>query len=485
MFRYQRLPTFVGVGLLAALVIAVLAFLAASSFGPRTADADPHPGQSEDVVIIGGSTLDPTCSSSNATDANVMDWTGGGCLPLEGAVGELGDFTFTPMEPAAVSAASLAPFDTAVLNVASDAVRCNTNVLSPTAQADLIAFVGSGNKLIIYDSECFPGPVDYSWLPFPFTTSNPGALGEPGTLTIVEDNTLSTDTADPSCAGGDPHCIDVANLGPNTDAVGDMNVMTTFDPNWCLDMSGTNAAGVTGPVHTYAKYPKNTDAGLIIYNGLDQDYQYGDDPDLRKMWVQELQQPFNPSGLPCGFTVVGISLTPETATNDIGTSHTVTATVTDLLGDPIEGVEVLFEVTDGPNAGATGTCSANADCTTDANGQVSFTYTDAAGNVEDPDTIEGCFLPEQDEVDTMPNQMVVEPELACDTATKEWVEPEPEPTPTPTPTAVAEAVELPTTGGAPSDGGSSALPWLAAIAGAIAVTSAGGFWFAYQRRRVR
>ena len=58
----------------------------------------------------------------------------------------------------------------------------------------------------------------------------------------------------------------------------------------------------------------------------------------------------------------------------------------------------------------------------------------------------------------------------------------PTPTPAPTPTPIAQ---LPATGGAPSDGGSSVLPWLAAIAGAIAVMGAGGVWLAYQRRRVR
>ena len=62
--------------------------------------------------------------------------------------------------------------------------------------------------------------------------------------------------------------------------------------------------------------------------------------------------------------------------------------------------------------------------------------------------------------------------------------PTPSPTPTPTP-VVAEVVQLPTTGGTPSDGGSSALPWLAAIAGVIAAMSGGGLWLAYQRRRVR
>ena len=54
------------------------------------------------------------------------------------------------------------------------------------------------------------------------------------------------------------------------------------------------------------------------------------------------------------------------------------------------------------------------------------------------------------------------------------------PTPTPKPTPVV----LPASGGTPSDGGSSALPWLAAIAGAIALIGSGA-WFAYQRRRVR
>jgi LPXTG-motif cell wall-anchored protein len=71
----------------------------------------------------------------------------------------------------------------------------------------------------------------------------------------------------------------------------------------------------------------------------------------------------------------------------------------------------------------------------------------------------------------------------CDTATKTWETPTPTvlaATATPTPTIAA----LPSAGGTPSDGGSNALPWLAAIAGAIALIG-GGAWFAYQRRRAR
>ncbi len=360
-------------------VVAILLLSAA------IAAANPHTGQSQNVVIIGGSTLDTGDCLGSGTEANNMGFTLGGCLPVTGSGGELGDFTFAAMAPSAVSAASLASYDTIVLNMASSAMACDPNSLTSQQKSDIVSSVGSGKKLIIFDSECSVGGVglDYSWLPYPFTTANPGALGAYGTLTIVEENTLSTSNP------ADTHYIDAVHLGSSIDAVGDMNVMTTYNPNWCLDMSGTNALKVSGPVHTYAKYPSGTDLGLIIYNGLDQNYQgYGlNDPVLRKVWVQELQQPFNPSNLPCGFTVVGITLTPLTATNNVGTSHTVTAKVTDVLGKPIPGVLVTFNVISGPNAGATGTD------TTDANGQATFNYQDAGG--AGTDVIEASFVNQQ------------------------------------------------------------------------------------------
>ncbi len=66
-----------------------------------------------------------------------------------------------------------------------------------------------------------------------------------------------------------------------------------------------------------------------------------------------------------------LTAAPPTATNELGidSSHTVTATI---LGDA-GGTLVNFAV-EGQNAGATGTCTPNPDCTTDADGQVSFTY---------------------------------------------------------------------------------------------------------------
>lgn len=69
----------------------------------------------------------------------------------------------------------------------------------------------------------------------------------------------------------------------------------------------------------------------------------------------------------------GIVLGPATATNPVGTNHTVTATVVDAAGAPIPGATVTFNVLTGPNAGVTG------NAVTNASGQASFTYTDSGG----------------------------------------------------------------------------------------------------------
>jgi hypothetical protein len=81
-----------------------------------------------------------------------------------------------------------------------------------------------------------------------------------------------------------------------------------------------------------------------------------------------------------------LSLDPLTATNPVGTQHTVTATVTNTDDTPRSGVLVEFVVT-GANAGAAGTC-VPADCTTGADGKVTFTY---AGTNEGDDTINAAI----------------------------------------------------------------------------------------------
>jgi hypothetical protein len=69
---------------------------------------------------------------------------------------------------------------------------------------------------------------------------------------------------------------------------------------------------------------------------------------------------YNPGGGP-----LLLALAPPAATNTVGTTHTVTATVTQ-DGNPVEDVTVVFTVT--------GSVTTSGTCDTDASGMCSFTY---------------------------------------------------------------------------------------------------------------
>jgi hypothetical protein len=85
------------------------------------------------------------------------------------------------------------------------------------------------------------------------------------------------------------------------------------------------------------------------------------------------------------FVSSNISLSPLTATNPVGTTHTVTATVLE-NNEPAQGKEVTFTVTAGPHAGTTGTDI------TDAVGQATFTY---LGVTAGTDTIQASYIDPQ------------------------------------------------------------------------------------------
>lgn len=61
-----------------------------------------------------------------------------------------------------------------------------------------------------------------------------------------------------------------------------------------------------------------------------------------------------------------MTLDPAASTNPVGTSHSVTATVLDQNGQPVQGATVRFAVT--------GASSTSDSCITNASGQCSFTY---------------------------------------------------------------------------------------------------------------
>lgn len=134
----------------------------------------------------------------------------------------------------------------------------------------------------------------------------------------------------------------------------------------------------------------------------------------------------------------GIVLAPDTATNPVGTDHTVTATVVNTLGQPIVGRTVTFSVISGPNAGAGGSG------VTDGSGQASFTYTGSGG--PGSDEIQASFI---DDTGTTVTSNVV---------TKIWQDistptntPADTPTNTPTATHGGELTRTPTATLAPTN----------------------------------
>jgi hypothetical protein len=80
--------------------------------------------------------------------------------------------------------------------------------------------------------------------------------------------------------------------------------------------------------------------------------------------------------------ITNIDLTPDSATNVVGSSHTVTATVKE-NGIPVVGTTVAFTVVSGPHAGTTGTA------VTDGSGTAQFTYVSSAAGT---DTIEASYV---------------------------------------------------------------------------------------------
>ena len=74
---------------------------------------------------------------------------------------------------------------------------------------------------------------------------------------------------------------------------------------------------------------------------------------------------------PILFSTVGLS--PVTATNPVGTDHTVTAFAQASSGAPVPGVQISFLVLTGPNAGKNGTGNTGAD------GKTTFKYHDDGG----------------------------------------------------------------------------------------------------------
>jgi len=218
--------------------------------------------------------------------------------------------TFTSLDTSGVNAASLTGKDTLVF------WGKNPSTLSAQDKADINAWIANGGKLIIWDSEtaAAAGGFDYTWLTYPFSVAAPGAYGATGwPLWIEEENQLSTFAAG-------PYQINNLSLSQNTDAVGDAAIFTARNPtDWCVDMRARNVLQVTGPTHVYSK---SFGSGIVIYSGLDWDYQTAD---LKKM----LRQEFDANYLPCTVHWTGnIEVTKSANKAVYVKGETITFTVT-------------------------------------------------------------------------------------------------------------------------------------------------------------
>ena len=178
-------------------------------------------------------------------------------------------------------------YDTVVLSP-----LCDLGTLPADFRKALSLWVGGGHKLIIQDSDSCSGQPDYSFLPFKFATSNPGAKGASSDLLIhVEENSIANTRKE------DPSFLDIPNWlaskNGNHNELGDSNTIKEYAPEWCGTLFGTNVLHVNGFMGAYAHYG----SGLIIYDGFDVDQVAS--PAYRRLVTRELAQSFDPDGLPC------------------------------------------------------------------------------------------------------------------------------------------------------------------------------------------
>jgi hypothetical protein len=257
----------------------------------------PAHGESRQVLVIGnpkgklGTDGDyPPLAYSSSKAAGASD------------ASVYGRMTFTRLDPEDATISALTKPDTVVLTQVC-AVKTRVGTRFKNA---LMAWVAQGHKLIIQDSDlCGVHEVpDYSFLPYRFATSNPGATGSPSdTLLFVEENGLGNGKPN------DPAFLNIpawlASAGGNNNELGDSNTIVAWDPRWCGHLFGTNVLKKNGFAEAYTHYGR----GLIIYDGFDIDQHAS--PAYRQLLTRELAQPFDPDNLPCSAHLSDFILTTD------------------------------------------------------------------------------------------------------------------------------------------------------------------------------
>lgn len=328
-------------------------------------------------------TAGPGSGSSLFVNA-VGDPSWGGVPIGTGDTGTFGGVNFTDVPASTVEANpdnAFDGFDTIVLYEVCDLTAY------PSLATAVNNFLLDGGKVIIFTADgCASNGLglvpNYSTFLFPFTSSNPGPEGASGSYTSIEPSSLTAGLA----VGPQPY-----------DAIGDANIFSSYNGNWCDSIDATNVLGTSGYVQAYAS---TESGGLAIYDG--EDVWFTDQPSnhLAQIVSLALAQPWRPSGLPCTVSASGVHLTvtPGAATYPYGAQVTMQVTVLDTSGNPVPGATVYFQVTSGPDA------PQNVPVTTNAIGEASWTFT----NLRTPgtDTIDVSYTDNSGNVYTSNNVYV-------------------------------------------------------------------------------
>jgi len=157
--------------------------------------------------------------------------------------------------------------------------------------------------------------------------------------------------------------------------------------------------GFTGNVVVTAE-----DAPVVaVSNNVNYDVQYDGSAAFNLAVVAPFEAPPAPT--------YQLAVDPASAVNspDGGTfgSHSITATLT-FGGDPVPGVDILFEVTAGPNDGETGSSASP----TNVDGEATISYDHEDDGTAGIDTIQVCA--------DLNNTGEIDAGDVCTTATKEW-----------------------------------------------------------------
>lgn len=170
-----------------------------------------------------------------------------------------------------------------------------------------------------------------------------GTVLQPGQQFIV----TQTSTVAAGACGGTSGAFDTSDIGVN-------GVGTNCTPDGVIPEVDTTIDGV---LTAYA------DSGQVLNTGGVDRAACAGGPNESEQWALIGTQS-------CPGAV--LNLGPATQTDTVGSSATITATLTNSCGQPLQGAKVDFSVQSGPNAGTTDSL------VTDQNGNAVFSYTGAS-----------------------------------------------------------------------------------------------------------